>query len=76
MPEGSTLTQRTGDSDRRADHPLRDALEHAHLPAGELTREMRREGFEAGNADKIFESTYSEQTEKRSGRAATDAPSG
>lgn len=27
-----------------------------------LSREQRREGFEAGNADKIFESTYSTQT--------------
>jgi hypothetical protein len=32
----------------------------AHLPF--ITREHRREGFEAGNADKIFESTYSSQT--------------
>jgi hypothetical protein len=38
----------------------------AHLPASQLTREQRREGFEAGNADKIFESTYSGQTAKRS----------
>ncbi len=37
----------------------------AHLPAHELRREHRREGFEAGNADKIFESTYSGQTGKR-----------
>ena len=40
--------------------------EYAHLPKDRLTREMRREGFEAGNADKIFESTYSEQTDRRS----------
>lgn len=39
--------------------------EFAHLPASALRREHRREGFEAGNADKIFESTYSEQTAKR-----------
>jgi hypothetical protein len=38
----------------------------AHLPASQLSREQRREGFEAGNADKIFESTYSGQTAKRS----------
>ncbi len=38
----------------------------AHLPAAQLGREQRREGFEAGNADKIFESTYSEQTARRS----------
>lgn len=37
----------------------------AHLPAGELRREHRREGFEAGNADKIFESTYSDQVARR-----------
>lgn len=39
--------------------------EYAHLPKAELTRAMRREGFEAGNADKIFESTYREQTQAR-----------
>ena len=41
--------------------------QYAHLPKAQLTREQRREGFEAGNADKIFESTYSEQTAKRGG---------
>jgi len=35
------------------------------LSANEIKREHRREGFEAGNADKIFESTYSSQTDKR-----------
>lgn len=40
--------------------------EFAHLPAGEIRREHRREGFEAGNADKIFESTYAAQTKKSS----------
>lgn len=34
----------------------------AHLPAGAIRREHRREGFEAGNADKIFESTFESQT--------------
>jgi hypothetical protein len=34
----------------------------SHLPASEITAAHRREGFEAQNADKIFESTYSEQT--------------
>ena len=34
------------------------------LPAGAIQREHRRDGFEAGNADKIFESTYSTQTGK------------
>ena len=32
------------------------------LSAEEVRREHRREGFEAGNADKIFESTYRGQT--------------
>ncbi len=35
-----------------------------HLPLNAITRNQRREGFEAGNADKIFESTYSSQTDK------------
>jgi hypothetical protein len=39
--------------------------EFAHIPYTQLTREQRREGFEAANADKIFESTYSSQTVKR-----------
>jgi len=34
----------------------------ADLPADQIKREHRRDGFEAGNADKIFESTYSSQT--------------
>lgn len=34
----------------------------AHLPEEQIKREHRRDGFEAGNADKIFESTYSSQT--------------
>ncbi len=38
--------------------------QYAHLPAAEIKREHRRDGFEAGNADKIFESTYSSQTGK------------
>lgn len=36
----------------------------AQLPLTEVRREHRREGFEANNADKIFESTYSAQTGK------------
>lgn len=35
------------------------------LPAEQLTREQRRDGFDAGNADGIFESTYTHQTQKR-----------
>ncbi|TKD65974.1 DUF1338 domain-containing protein [Flavobacterium sp. ASW18X] len=38
--------------------------EFAHLPKEQLDATMRREGFEAANADKIFESTYSGQTGK------------
>ncbi|CCH55839.1 hypothetical protein BN8_05129 [Fibrisoma limi BUZ 3] len=35
-----------------------------HLPADQVRREHRREGFETGNADKIFESTFTTQTGK------------
>ena len=35
-----------------------------HLPKYQVQRIHRREGFEAGNADKIFESTYSSQTKR------------
>ncbi|WP_031528380.1 DUF1338 domain-containing protein [Dyadobacter crusticola] len=34
------------------------------IPAAEVLRKHRRDGFEAGNADKIFESTYTTQTGK------------
>jgi len=37
----------------------------AHLPASEIRREHRRQGFETASADKIFESTYSAQAKKR-----------
>jgi len=36
--------------------------EFQNLPAGQITRKHRRDGFEAANADKIFESTYTTQT--------------
>lgn len=36
----------------------------AGLPPEKITREHRREGFEAANADKIFESTYTTQVLK------------
>ena len=39
--------------------------EFQHLPIEQLKRFHRREGFEAGNADKIFESTFREQTENK-----------
>ncbi len=32
--------------------------QYASLPADQVQREHRRDGFEVGNADKIFESTY------------------
>jgi len=38
--------------------------EHAHLPREEMTRSHRRDGFEAENADRIFESTYTSQTKR------------
>lgn len=38
--------------------------EFSHLPADQVTRKHRREGFEAQNANKIFESTYQSQTSK------------
>lgn len=37
----------------------------AQLAPADIRREHRREGFEANNADKIFESTYSTQTGKQ-----------
>ena len=33
-----------------------------HLTTDQISREHRREGFETGNADKIFESTFTTQT--------------
>jgi hypothetical protein len=38
--------------------------EFAHLKPEEIQRQHRREGFETGNADKIFESTFISQTGK------------
>jgi hypothetical protein len=36
-----------------------------NLPPDKIMRHHRREGFEAANADKIFESTYSSQTNRK-----------
>jgi len=36
--------------------------EFSNLPKNEISRKHRRDGFEAANADKIFESTYTAQT--------------
>ena len=38
---------------------------YAHLPPGAIRREHRREGFEARNADRIFESTFDGQAKRR-----------
>ena len=38
--------------------------EFSDIPIAQLKREHRREGFEAANADKIFESTFSSQTKR------------
>ena len=38
--------------------------EFSHFPKEDITTIHRREGFEANNADKIFESTYAAQTGK------------
>lgn len=43
-------------AERRVLPPFRN------LPADQVTRQHRREGFETGNADKIFESTFTTQT--------------
>lgn len=43
-------------AERRVLPPFRN------LPANQITRQHRREGFETGNADKIFESTFTTQT--------------
>lgn len=40
--------------------------EFQNLAKKRISRNHRREGFEAANADKIFESTFTEQTSKRS----------
>lgn len=43
----------------------RKVLPHfQNIPPAEITRKHRRDGFEAANADKIFESTYTTQTGK------------
>jgi hypothetical protein len=36
--------------------------QYNHLPAEQIGRNQRREGFETSNADRIFESTYTTQT--------------
>lgn len=41
--------------------------EFSHLPDSQITSKHRREGFEVSNADKIFESTYTSQINKKPG---------
>jgi hypothetical protein len=41
---------------------------YQHLSPGEISARHRREGFEAANADKIFESTFLEQSMKKEKR--------
>jgi len=43
-----------------------------HLKPAEIKREHRREGFETGNADKIFESTFISQTVKRKAKVEVE----
>ena len=42
--------------------------EYEDLAPSDIKREHRRDGFEAANADKIFESTYTEQTDRSGDR--------
>lgn len=63
--EGGMVTHRiSGSYVEFAERRVLD--QYADLPADQIRREHRRDGFEAGNADKIFESTYNSQTSKRS----------
>lgn len=39
--------------------------QYQDLPIGDVKRNHRRDGFESANADKIFESTYSSQTQAK-----------
>ncbi|HEY3446529.1 MAG TPA: DUF1338 domain-containing protein [Myxococcales bacterium] len=64
--KGGTVTRRIGGS--YVEFAERKVLdEFAHLPPEQIRREHRREGFEAANADRIFESTFTAQTQRRLG---------
>ncbi len=39
--------------------------DYLHLPQNKITRQHRRDGFESANVDKIFESTFTTQTQKQ-----------
>lgn len=61
---GSTITQQiSGSYVEFAERRVRE--EFGNLSTDAITRQHRRDGFEAANADKIFESTYNDQTSKR-----------
>lgn len=59
--DGSVLHRISGSYVEFAERRVLPQFAHIAQPS----REHRREGFEAQNADKIFESTYSTQTHKR-----------
>ncbi len=59
-PDGSTSVHTiAGSYVEFAERSVLD--EYADLPPEQIKREHRRDGFEAGNADKIFESTFRSQ---------------
>ncbi|MBU52534.1 MAG: DUF1338 domain-containing protein [Deltaproteobacteria bacterium] len=63
-PDGTAIKKRISGS--YVEFAERRVLpEYQDLPADQVTRAHRRDGFEAGNADKIFESTYQSQTQQR-----------
>ena len=62
---GSGGTERHSISGSYVEFAERSVLpQFQSLAADEIKREHRREGFEAANADKIFESTFSDQTSR------------
>ena len=68
-PAGTPERDRPADMFRIAGSYVEFAERHIlpqfrELPADQITRQHRREGFETGNADKIFESTFTTQTGK------------
>jgi len=57
LPDGTTEHRKIpGSYVEFAERKVLD--EYTHLPPNKIERKHRREGFEAQNADKIFESTY------------------
>jgi hypothetical protein len=62
-PLGSETRRISGSYVEFAERRVLDRF--AGLPPDQIRREHRRDGFEAESADRIFESTYTEQTKKR-----------